>query len=501
MSHKKVLIIGAGISGMSAGCYLQMNGYDTEIFEMWKLPGGVCTARQRKGYTFDGCIHWLVGSSPASSFNKVWRELHAIQGREWIEFDEYRRVELKNGKIVTFYTDVAKLEAELLKIAPEDKKRINELGNTIRKLSKVDLFMDKPMELFNIVDYAKVGVTMFPFMKAMKEWGKLSLKEYIDGFANSDIREAFEKAFGIDENFPAAGIIMMLTVMNIRSAGYPIGGSLEFAKAIEKRYLELGGKINYNSRVEKILVENDKSVGIRLVNGSEFRSDVVISAADGHFTIFKALEGKYIDEEIKNHYENHPLFQRTLQVSLGIARDFSDQSHSFTFSLEKTIDTGNKTPIKDLTFRFYNFDPTMAPAGKTAAVALIPTEYEYWENLKSKNPEKYDSEKKRIADEIIDALEKKFGDIKEKIEVVDVATPTTYVDYTNNWKGSWEGWIPTKETIGKNLKKTLPGLDNFYMIGQWVDIGGGLPPAGAAGRNIARMLCRKDGKKFSSFES
>ena len=59
-----VLIIGAGFAGLAAGIYARMNGYNTRIFEMHDKPGGLCTAWKRKGYTIDGCIHWLVGSSP-----------------------------------------------------------------------------------------------------------------------------------------------------------------------------------------------------------------------------------------------------------------------------------------------------------------------------------------------------------------------------------------------------------------------------------------------------
>ncbi len=59
---KSVIIIGAGIGGLSTGCYAQMNGYKTRIFEMGDKPGGLCTAWQRKGYIIDGCLHWLVGS-------------------------------------------------------------------------------------------------------------------------------------------------------------------------------------------------------------------------------------------------------------------------------------------------------------------------------------------------------------------------------------------------------------------------------------------------------
>jgi protoporphyrinogen oxidase len=58
---KKVDIIGAGIAGLSAGCYLQMDGYDAEIFELHdKKPGGLYTSWKRRDYTIDGFIHWLL---------------------------------------------------------------------------------------------------------------------------------------------------------------------------------------------------------------------------------------------------------------------------------------------------------------------------------------------------------------------------------------------------------------------------------------------------------
>ena len=70
---KSVIIIGAGIAGLSAGCYLQMNGYDTEVYEAHSQPGGLCTAWKRQGYTFDLCIHWLGGSGSAGAFHGMWQ--------------------------------------------------------------------------------------------------------------------------------------------------------------------------------------------------------------------------------------------------------------------------------------------------------------------------------------------------------------------------------------------------------------------------------------------
>jgi phytoene dehydrogenase-like protein len=105
-------------------------------------------------------------------------------------------------------------------------------------------------------------------------------------------------------------------------------------------------------------------------------------------------------------------------------------------------------------------------------------------------------EKERIAKEVIEALEKRFGDIKSRVEVYDVATPATFIRYTNNWKGSFEGWLPKADMFTTRMKKELPGLRNFYMVGQWVEPGGGLPPALTSGRNAAQVICIRDKKSL-----
>ena len=87
MAEKSILIIGAGIAGLSAGCYAQMNGYRSQIFEMHSIPCGLCTAWTRKGYTFDGCIHHLAGASPRSSLYRLWEELGAVQDRPMVYHD------------------------------------------------------------------------------------------------------------------------------------------------------------------------------------------------------------------------------------------------------------------------------------------------------------------------------------------------------------------------------------------------------------------------------
>jgi len=174
---KKVIIIGGGIAGLSTGCYMQMNDYDCQILEMSQNPGGLCTAWKRKGYTFDGCIHWLVGSSPTEELYKLWQELGVIKSNNFINFDDAGRYEDGSGKVFTLYTDFGKLREEIMRFAPEDIETIDEFISAVKEISKYKMPIGKAPQLYNLIDIVKLGSTMAPYMKFLKKWN-LSLSEY-----------------------------------------------------------------------------------------------------------------------------------------------------------------------------------------------------------------------------------------------------------------------------------------------------------------------------------
>jgi len=494
---KKVNIIGAGIAGLSTGCYLQMNGYDTEIFELHTAPGGLCTSWDRKGYTFDGCIHWLVGSSPSTNFYNLWNELVDMKNIQFIDYSEYIRVEDENGQFISVRTNVDELEKEMLAKAPEDKELITAFTSAARKLLKLEMPLEKAPETYNLLDGLKMIVKFLPYLGLFRKWSRVSAKEFAEKCKNPLLEKTFKAMFV--QEMSVLFLIMTIVWMHKKSAGYPIGGSLKFARLIEKRYLELGGRIHYKSRVKKIITKNDAAKGILLENGETHGADIVVSAADGYCTIFEMLEGKYIDNKIRYYYENYKPFPSYLQVSLGISRTFPEVSYSLVFPLEKALVIDPETTSETIGLRIFNFDPTLAPEGKTVISTLLTTyNYKYWVDLKEKDKAKYKSEKERIANAFIEILENKFGDIKSKVEVVDISTPATVIRYTNNWKGSLEGWLLTPEVGLKQMKKVLPGLRDFYMAGQWVEPGGGLPTAIMSGRNVTQIICQKDKKKFST---
>jgi len=144
----------------------------------------------------------------------------------------------------------------------------------------------------------------------------------------------------------------------------------------------------------------------------------------------------------------------------------------------------------------YSFDPSFAPKGKSTLVVIFGSESDYWEEI-YKDKEKYREEKKKIEQAVISFLEETMPGIKDKIEVVDVTTPMTYIRYTNSWKGSPMGF---SKNILLNLPRRLPKLGNFFMAGQWV---GDMGVSGAAksGRDIVQLICNQDQKKFITFSA
>ena len=490
---KKIIIIGGGIAGLSAGCYVRMNGYDTEIFEMHNLPGGVCTSWKRKGYTFDGCVHWLVGSSPNNPLYYIWKELGVVQEREFIYHEEFMRIEGREGQVLNVYTNIDRLEEEFKRFAPEDKKVIEKYCNGVRKFFKFNPPMDKAPELINLKDKLKMISSMrsllFTFLKSLK----ITNRQFFSRLTNPFLKEAFPLIFPIPE-MPMFGSFMNLAFLHKREAGYPIGGSLVLARTIEKRYLNLKGKIHYNSKVCEILVKNEKAVGICLEDGTKHYADTIISAADGHSTIFNMLKGKYLNKKIQKMYHKWSLWTPLIMVFIGVAQDFSKEPYRVYFPLDKELIIAGKK-IKYFSFFNYSFDPTIAPKGKSVLSTWIETDYEYWEKL-YKDKKLYQKEKKQMADNIVNIIDKRYPGLKKRVEVVDVATPITTERFTGNWKGAYEGWALSKKNFMKKVNKTLPGLKNFYMVGQWVEPGGGIPIVAASGRNIIQIICSKEKKNF-----
>ena len=497
MNEKSIVIVGAGMAGLSAGCYARMNGYKATILEMHSIPGGLCTAWTRKGYTFDISMHMLTGSK-SGAFHEMWRELGVMENRRFVYHTEMSRVE-SGKKSLSICTDRQRLEEQMLALSPADAKLTREFVRLVCGPDMIGAASLKPAELAGLFDNLGMMFAVLPLLGTFRRYGKQTIQEFAGRFHDPFLREAVRMV--IDgpgwpmQQFPMVGLAGFLK-SSVSEAGCPVGGSQQVANTIAERFRKLGGEFRYKCRVAGVLVENDRAVGVSLADGTEVRADEVIWAADGHSLIFDMLGGRYIDDTIRRMYDKWTPVRPVVHVCLGVARDMSKEPARLGFELDRPITVAGEER-RWLSVIHRSFDPTMAPEGKAAIEVWFPCRYDYWQKL-AQDRVRYEAEKQRIAELTIAELDRRWPGFGTQVEVTDVATPATYVRYTGNWQASPDGWYITPDNMRTKPLRSLPGLAGLHMAGQWTAPFTGTVIAALTGHQVIQLLCRQDRKRFAT---
>ncbi len=491
-NSRKVVVIGGGIAGLSAAIYAQKCGYQAEILEMHDMAGGLAMSWRRNDYTFETCLHWLYGSNPSSPMHALWSEVFDINQLTFLDPEVFQRLESPEGRALTIYTDTDRLEAELLIHAPQDRVEIRRMINSVRKLKRFT--MPDPAASWP----ARCLTTLrdAPCLPLLRRLARICSSDYGQRFSAPLLRAFF--GGGEVGELSAIALLISLAWMGMRDAGYAVGGSQAMIRLAEQKLTALGGKIRFRAKAERILTKDGAAVGVLLAGGETVDADWVISAADGHTTFYDLLGGGYTPDWAKRIYSQWETFPSYLQVSLGVGLELKDQPPLLTLLLRSSIDVDPGTTLRQLAFRFFHYDPTFAPVGKTAVTSFLPTRnFEYWTGLRCRDLNQYRAEKRRVAEAVTGVLENRLPKVRGAIEVVDVSTPASVVRYTGNWKGSMEGWLLTPRTGFRPLPSSLPGLRRFLMVGQWIMPGGGLPSGPMTARPAIKAMCKEDGLRFT----
>jgi phytoene dehydrogenase-like protein len=505
VSDRSVIIIGAGLGGLAAGCYAQINGYQTHIFEHHSQPGGVAAVWKRGDYLIDGGIHFLMSYEPGTDLYRLYRELGIIPAVSLVELNTYGNfIDEARSIRVKVTRDLDRLATDLKALAPADAKIVDELIGGARAFQGSDMSgvgLSKPPELAGALDQLKVLWTMrSQFRYMMGRYGS-SIAEYACSAQMPWLR-TFLKYLFVPEA-PVYFVMMLLALLADGQLGLIEGGSRDLVRAVERRFKELGGEVTYRARVEEILVESasewggsqDRARGVRLANDDQHEAGAVVSAADGYSTIFKMLGGRYVDEKIRKRYETWPRFRPLIMVSYGVAREFPAEPAFATIVLERPL-TIARRQVEGIFVRVFNYSRRFAPPAKTVVQVELETEWQYWDDLQREDRSRYEKEKRQVAADLLVRLEAHYPGILAQVEVTDVATPYTFWRYTLNDRGTWGGWLMTPKAIMTFVDRMLPGLADFYMAGQWVMPGGGVPPVLYSGRHVAQLLCHRDGQPF-----
>lgn len=294
MTEKSLIIIGAGLAGLSTGCYAQMNGYQSHIFEHHTVPGGVAATWKRKRYLVDGGIHFVMGHKSGTSLHELYRELGIVPVTRFVDMTTYGRfTDEASGRSVEVTRDLGCLADDLKAFSPTDARIVDELiagACAMQGLDMSEAGMSKPPELIGSLDQLKEMWYMRRLFRYFTGRYAKSVADYAQAVHDPWLCACIENLF-LPE-VPVWFIFMVLGLLADGQMGLLEGGSLDFVRPIERRYRSLGGCVTYRATVEEVWVENDQAVGVRLTDGSEHRADVVVSAADGYSTVFEMLGGQ-----------------------------------------------------------------------------------------------------------------------------------------------------------------------------------------------------------------
>lgn len=486
MTAPKLVIVGGGLAGLSAGCYARASGLDVTLVEHNVELGGECTAWQRGPYLVDGCIHWLTGGP----FDELYEELGifpAVELHVLDEFAAYRHA--REGWQVSLRRDLERTLEAMREIAPEDSEEIAHLIEGAERFGGRPA-IERPPELASVSDrLAQIWQLRHDlgdfvhFRKPLGVWVNEHLK-------SPQLRGLLLRILPAES--PALFLLFVLGYLARGWLSRPVGGTAQFRDTLVDRYRALGGEAVMSATVEEVLENDGRANGVRLADGTILEADVVISTASAPETVFHFLGGRFGAAEWQTRIDTWRMFDPIVLASFGVAKSLEGEPSTLLIDGVEPFAVGGRRS-DNLYLRLYNDDPAFAPSGHTVVQAMIPTDYDWW----AKRGGEYQRAKEVAADIVLECLDRHLPGLKKNVEMSDIATPLTYWRHCRAWRGAFEGWLPGTNVM-KHVPKELPGLDGFYMAGQWVEPGGGVPTAIMSGKHVVQIVCAALDRDFVS---
>ncbi len=486
---ERMIIVGGGVSGLAAGIFAQINGYETAIFEKNNVPGGLCTGWERQGYTVEGCIHWLLGTQPDSAFFRAWKAV-GVDLIDAYPFEEFYHLEDGDTRLV-WYSNLERLEDELLVHAPEDAVRVKQMLADARTFATLDMPIDQPRDLFGWKEGLQALWSMRSFVRPMRKYQARTVEEYCSRFQNTWLRRLLTRF--IPGEYSMLALLATLAALHNGDVGFPKGGALQLAADMATRYEAVGGQLHLGQPVESIVIEADRAVGVKLQDGTTVPADSVVASVDANHLFRHLLADEHTPAGMDRNFRHLDTFT-SCQVSFGVNADLRSEPHTLYLRLPQPVNLAG-LENKNMNFRHYCYDSDLQPPGKSLVISTIFADYVHWEAL-AQDSAAYQAAKEQLATITQEQLEKRFPQVSGRVEMVDVATPLTYQRYTNVWHGSYMGWTigPKEEPV--QLPWQHPDLSGLYMVGQWFDSMSGLPGSMLTGRYLIQRLCRREDRPF-----
>lgn len=497
--NRTMIIIGGGTAGLTAGCYAQMNGYQTTILEMADTPGGLCTSWRRKGYLFDASVAGLAGSAPGSPLYRLWEEIGVAKYCPLHYGENFGHIRLLDGRTITIYANIDRLEKHLLDSFPSEAAVIRAFTGGLRGVLDLDIPFSDARGWEAVKEGMHTALSSIAHLPVLLKYGTMSIRKFNQKIKDPALVTVFNNLVhfgGLD--VPILTVLLPLAYAHRRMAGIPLRGWLSFSQAIERRFHELGGKTRYRAKVEKLIIEGGVVKGVVLADGEKLLAGRIISAADGRFT--RSLLPDSSASDLARDFKPEDLSDQPAQVNLGVCADFSGIDGPMTYILSQPFTAAGREHQR-ITMHNKYYDNEAAPVGKSAITVFLDSDYGWWQKF-ADQPERYQEEKQHCAQCVIDAIEQTHPGFRDQVEVVDVSTPLTRERYTGNWMGAMQARKPSANMIQALLQGApsyaVKGVEGMYVAGQWAEAWGGITTAAQSGRKAVQAVCKQDGIAFTT---
>ena len=481
---KKVIVIGSGIAGLSAAIYAQRSGFNVTICEQHSLPGGMCTSWKRKGYLFEGSIHWMTGSSPKTELHQLWQETGALSDKvNVILKDPFYAVEWE-GRIISLYRNIEKTVKQLIDLSPDDRPQLHRLMNEVKAFYsiKMPVFDIKGVKAQNPKRLSISGILKmllaYPKVAGLR---KISCKNYIERFKHPAIQRLLSF---LPDDYAAISLVATLSTLDTGDGGYPDGGSLAMVERMVQTFKSMGGTLLLSTHVRKINIENNVFTGVTLDNGI-MAADAVIVTQETINALNTLFDIPLPDPWVSDIRYAKP--EACTFIGMGIRAQLPRGTIA-TWKLDEPIPYAGKLVQEIILFNYTGFEG-FAPEGCSIITSVLMGDaYDFWK--KAREEGRYEEEKRTLAGHINRAICTKYPQAEGNIEVMDIATQLTFERYTGAYHGSWM----SVSGVGDRMKMYpgyLKDISGVYFAGHRLMPPGGLPVAVCSGRTAAQRVCRQ----------
>ncbi|MDQ0186224.1 phytoene desaturase family protein [Cytobacillus sp. FSL W7-1323] len=501
---KSVVVIGAGVAGLASAIRLQKAGYDVEIYERDSNPGGKMNRIEKDGFTFD--LGPTIVMMP-----ELYREIFELAGRDP---NDYIPMQKLDPMYAVFFSEQSQDHYEI-------SSNLVELMKTLEDIDEKDAqgFLTYLEKIYKRFLVAKEHFLQKPFRngkdfynpKVLRQALKLRTLDSADSFIGKYIKNdkiksmlSFQTLYIGVSPYTGPSLYTIIPMIEILYGVWFIkGGMHTMAKSMEKLFLELGGKINYNCDVQQILIKNGKAYGIQ-ANNQVVHSDYVMCNADfphamKHLIQDQRTKGKkYTDKKIDQMKYSCSCF--LMYIGLDKKVEQLDTVHNFYISqsLKRNIDDifeGNQ--LNDPSFYVYigsKLDETMAPKDKDGLYILVPVS-----ELSTAKDEWTHETSQHYREQVMKKLSTMpgFEDIEEHIISETHITPMDFKHRFNAYNGACFGLRPNL-TQSNHLRPQSKATycENLYFTGSSTHPGAGVPIVLLSAKIASEELILDDEKAY-----